>query len=235
MVIRSNRSRRYFWQCRELKTPLTEQHFDLGYWRNTPDYSELSGGRGATARITVEDRAVILRRYYRGGLVSKLLTDQYLWLGRSRTRPWRECRALEHAYHQGLPVPQPIAAYVCRQAGWYRAAIMTEYIANTETLAARLRVAGAASTIWEQLGQLIRQLHEARICHPDLNLTNILIDDVNRLYLIDFDRARVRSRLGDWQWGALHRLKRSLDKFNRRYRPDHAEDDWQVLMDGYQG
>ena len=72
------------------------------------------------------------------------------------------------------------------------------------------------------------------ICHPDLNVTNILIDREDRLFVIDFDNARIKNKLDDWQWGPLHRLQRSIDKFNHAYRPDYHGDDWQALMDGYQ-
>jgi 3-deoxy-D-manno-octulosonic acid kinase len=235
MVRQRSYSSCHLWQCDELQTPLADQHFDLDFWRDKPGYAELSGGRGATVRIILDDEPAILRRYYRGGLVGKFLTDQYLWLGKAMTRPWREWQILDRAYRAGLPVPKPVAACVCRRLWWYHAAIITGYLANTETLAARLQVAEAPSGLWYRLGQIIRQLQEEGICHPDLTVTNILIDDDDRLFIIDFDNARIKPRLDDWQWRPLHRLKRSFDKFNREYRPDYAGDDWQALMDGYQG
>ena len=36
------------------------------------------------------------------------------------------------------------------------------------------------------------------------------------------------------QWGPLHRLQRSFDNFNQKYRPGYSGEDWQALMDGYQ-
>ena len=235
MVRQLNYSKCHVWQCEELETQLVGEQFDLDYWRDQPGYAELSGGRGATARITLDGQAAILRRYYRGGMVGKMLTDQYLWLGKTMTRPWREWQILDRAYRANLPVPKPIAACVCRKDWWYHAAIISGYLANTETLAARLQSTTVSSSLWNQLGQIIRRLQEEGICHPDLTVTNILIDDADRLYLIDFDNARIKPRLDDWQWGPLHRLQRSYNKFNREYRPDYAGDDWQALMDGYQG
>ena len=85
----------------------------------------LGGGRGATVKISLDGEDAILRRYYRGGMVGKLLTDQYFWLGKSASRPWREWHILERAWQAGLPVPKPIAACLCRTLWWYQAAIIT--------------------------------------------------------------------------------------------------------------
>ena len=98
----------------------------------------------------------------------------------------------------------------------------------------RLRSTELPSPLWNRLGQVIRDLQFEGICHPDLNVTNILIDRQDRLFLIDFDNARIKTKLDDWQWGPLRRLQRSIDKFNQAYRPDYRGDDWQALMDGYQ-
>ena len=234
MVQKPSPSNCHILQQRDAPAPLTAEHFDLDYWTDKPGYAELGGGRGATVRISLQGQDAILRHYYRGGLVGKFLTDQYLWLGKSMSRPWREWKILERAYRAGLPVPKPVGACACRRGWWYRAAIITGYLPDTETLAARLEKTELAAKAWYRLGALIKQLQAQGIRHPDLTVTNILIDTQERFYLIDFDNARIKNRLDDWQWGPLARLQRSLDKFNRESRPDYPGDDWQALMDGYQ-
>ena len=47
----------------------------------------------------------------------------------------------------------------------------------------------------EEVGALIRRLHEEDISHGDLTTHNILIDDSGDLYLIDFGLARVSPEL----------------------------------------
>ena len=222
-------------QRQDAVSELTPAHFDLDYWADKPGHALLGGGRGATVKISLDGEDAILRRYYRGGMVGKFLTDQYLWLGKAASRPWREWDILERAWQAGLPVPKPIAACVCRKLWWYRAAIITGFLADTETLASRLQASEVSVEIWNRLGRIIRDVQREGICHPDLTVTNVLIDDRDRLYLIDFDNARIKAGLGDWQWGPLHRLQRSIDKFDQMYRPNYSGDDWQALMDGYQG
>tara|TARA_Y100000590_G_scaffold179928_1_gene205131 strand:- start:6411 stop:7040 length:630 start_codon:yes stop_codon:yes gene_type:complete len=49
--------------------------------------------------------------------------------------------------------------------------------------------------VMEEVGALIRRLHEEDISHGDLTTHNILIDDSGDLYLIDFGLARVSPEL----------------------------------------
>jgi 3-deoxy-D-manno-octulosonic acid kinase len=89
-------------------------------------------------RIGLDGRDAVLRRYHRGGAVGKLLSDQYLWMGKILSRPWREWKILERARRAGLPVPEPIAACICRSGLWYRAVLVTAYLEDTEMLTQRL-------------------------------------------------------------------------------------------------
>lgn len=221
-------------QHRDDDTQLNPEQFDPDYWKTRPG-SELFGSkRGESVRFSLHGRDVILRHYYRGGIVRKMITDQYLWLGKAMSRPWLEWSILERAGKAGLPVPRPVAACLCRTGFWYRAAIMMTYLENTEILAARLSTRKIRRKSWYQLGLLIKRMHAEGIRHADLNASNILIDQQDQFYLIDFDKARVMNQLGDWQWGPLFRFRRSLDKFNREQGIHYTENDWQALMDGYQ-
>ena len=215
---------------RELK----REYFDAAYWQGRPGYSAISGGRGGSIRIELDGRKAVLRQYHRGGMIGKIITNQYLWLGRTMTRPWREWNILERALGAGLPVPQPIAACVCRSGLSYRAAIIISYLEDTETLTQRLQSGVLEAASWQRLGLLLKRMHAEGIRHADLNSDNILIDSRNRFSLIDFDKARVMKQVDDWQWRPLYRLQRSIEKRNRKRRLNFGEEDWQALMDGYQ-
>jgi len=210
------------------------RHFDPDNWRDLAGFAEIGAGRGGSYRIEIEGRGAVLRRYLRGGWMAGLLVDRYLWLGRQRSRPWREWQVLTRAREAGLPVPEPLAACVCRAGPWYRAALITVEFAGTETLLQRLRREGLKTRRWQGLGAVIRQLQASGIEHADLNGDNVLIDSRNRFYLIDFDRARLRQGLDDWQWRPLYRLQRSLLKQRQKRALHFGADDWQALMDGYQ-
>ena len=224
----------YILQPSERAADYSREQFEPGYWRERPGYTAIDGGRGGSCRIEIDGREAILRRYMRGGFVGKVLSDRYLWFGKALTRPWLEWRILEQARAAGLPVPEPLAACVCRHGLSYRAALITAFLDDTETLTHRLARERLKLSSWQRLGVLVRRLHAAGIRHADLNSDNILIDSRNRFYLIDFDKARVMKRLDDWQWRPLYRLQRSIVKRNQLRHLHYAEDDWQALMDGYQ-
>ena len=222
-------------QARESTREFTDEMFTADYWQHQPDHQVISaGGRGGSCLIEIDGKQAILRRYLRGGMVRKLLSDQYLWLGRTLTRPWREWKILQRARKAGLPVPEPIAACACRTGLWYRAALITAYLIDTEMLTQRLQREILETEYWYQLGLLIKRLHAEGIRHADLNSNNILIDSQNRFYVIDFDKARIMNQIDDWQWRPLYRLQRSIEKRNRNLNLHYSDEDWQALMDGYQ-
>ncbi len=185
-------------------------------------------------RIGLDGRDAVLRRYHRGGAVGKLLSDQYLWMGKILSRPWREWKILERARRAGLPVPEPIAACICRSGLWYRAVLVTAYLEDTEMLTQRLEREVLKPGSWHRIGLLLKRMHAAGIRHSDLTSDNLLIDSRDRFYLIDFDMARVMNVIGDWQWRPLYRFQRSLEKRHRNRKLHFDDDDWQALMDGYQ-
>ncbi len=208
--------------------------FDAGYWREQSGFQAISGGRGGSCLIEIDGARAVLRRYFRGGLPGKLLSDQYLWLGKNLTRPWREWKILRRARHAGLPVPEPIAACACRSGPYYRAALITAYLEDTETLTQRLQREKLEAGCWQDLGLLVKRMQAEGIRHADLNADNILVDSRNRFYLIDFDKARIMNQIDDWQWLPLYRLQGSIAKQERTKSLHFGEGDWQALMDGYQ-
>lgn len=195
-------------------------------------------GRGATIRFDADGRTLVLRRYRRGGMVRRL-GDRYLRLGLRRSRPWRELELLVVMHSRGLPVPKPVAAWIEPVASWSpfcRALLLTEYLPDTRTLAEVLRTGPLAGPDWIRIGALIARFHGAGVDHADLNAHNVLLDDAGRVYLIDFDRGRLRPPGGGWRERNLARLRRSLDKLaGREAAFAFAEADWQALLRGYRG
>ena len=224
----------YILQSEDLATRLEPLHFNNDYWRDKPGYSALDGGRGGSIKIDLDGQAAILRQYRRGGLIQKISKDRYVWLGKSRTRSWREWNLLREARAAGLPVPVPLAAFMRKTGLIYRAAIITEYIPDTQTLADYLVHSSLDHKLWYELGLLIRKMQSLGFRHTDLNANNLLIDKSFQMYIIDFDKGRRMKQLDDWQWSALYRLQRSLLKIDRKKNLHYREDDWQALMDGYQ-
>ncbi len=213
------------------------QDFDLGRWSLTPDSEALPGGRGASRKIIIENQSYVLRRYLRGGHMAWLV-DRYIWSGQALSRPALEHHVVSYAREKKLPVPL-VAAYLVEKEGlFYRAAIISRYVANQGTLASYLYKNELPVQHWEELGSLISRFHHNRIFHADLNANNILIGKDMSLHLIDFDKARIISSKGGWMKKNLQRLFRSLEKIEgiraENNKPFHYSDvNRESLLKGY--
>lgn len=195
-------------------------------------------GRGATGFAELEGRAVVLRHYRRGGAVRRLLGDRYLRCGLRASRPGRELALLGRLHAAGLPVPVPVAARVV-PAGpvspFYRADLITERLPATCTLAEALYLGPLDTGAWERIGRTIARFHAAGVEHADLNAHNVLLGPGDAIYLVDFDRGRMR-RPGRWRGRNLRRLRRSLDKLARQgHAPGFDAAAWEALVGGYRG
>lgn len=209
--------------------------FALSYWRARNALSDPLGGRGAAWRLRDDNVDWVLRFYRRGGLPGKFILDRYFYTGLERTRAWREWRLLADAWEQGLPVPRPVAARVLRSGAGYQAAIITETVPGTP-LAALLDLETVTGDAWRAIGLAIRRLHDAGVWHADLNAHNILVgnasSDTPRVFVIDFDRGRIRPQDTAWRRANLARLRRSLHKVMSG-KVDAVERGWQQLEAGY--
>ena len=208
--------------------------FDANYWASRDAIIGFAEGRGTTFFVQYAGEDYVLRHYRRGGFIARLSTDQYIWTGLRRTRAWREWHLLAKVWEMGLPVSQPVAVQVVQNGATYSADIMTRRIPLTTTLAEELGRQSLSKDTWLELGKLIRRFHNHGVWHADLNANNVLIDSNGRIYLIDFDRGRLRQLTQKWQQANLDRLKRSLLKLQRKMECFYfAESDWQSLLAGY--
>ncbi len=187
--------------------------FSVDYWRSRQAVSGEATGRGSAWFIETPDGPVVLRHFLRGGWAAKLSRQAYFFTGISKSRPFREYHILAGLYEKGLPVPRPVAA-LCQHKGLVATgAIMTACIPSATTLADVVAGAGEIEGLWASVGRCIREFHSAGVWHADLNARNILLDAESRVYLIDFDRARLQAGKPVNGEDNLNRLKRSLVKF----------------------
>ncbi len=208
--------------------------FDAGI-RQHEALRPFGGGRNSTWLYRrSEGPDWVLRHYARGGLVGKLVRGRYTWLGLERTRAWRELRLLGWMREQALPVPRPIAAHVIRLGAVYEQHLLTERIGhNAEPLQAVLQTRPMGDAEWTALGQCLRRFHDAGVHHADLNTGNVLLDDLGRFHLLDFDRGQ-RATGHDFVPKVLARFLRSLHKQRDRLPGFHFTDaDWPRLLDGH--
>jgi 3-deoxy-D-manno-octulosonic acid kinase len=208
--------------------------FDADEWRRGGAVAIETSGRGEVLIVPHGADTWVLRHYRRGGLVSRLVDDHYLWLGAERSRAFREWRLLKKLRAAGLPVPNPVAAHVERKGAIYTGDIITSYLADTRKLSAFIAEGRAPGDCWRRIGAMIRAVHDQGVDHPDLTAHNVLLDGGGRCFLVDFDNARVKEP-GTWQRLGLERFNRSLRKVALETGTAYDAAAWRALEAAYAG
>lgn len=218
----------------DLAPQVAHDWFEPEYWRRTGRLLATGGGRATACFVDTPAGPCVLRHFHRGGLVARLLGDRYLWRPRERTRGVREFRLLLHMLDMGLPVPQPVAARCVRHGLFYTADLVTRRIESTETLAEVLAAGRLDSRLAARVGRLVARFHAQGVWHADLNAHNVLVG-LRELYLIDFDRGRLRPPAHAWRQANLARLRRSLVKLGAADQgvPAMQSGIWEPLMQAY--
>jgi 3-deoxy-D-manno-octulosonic acid kinase len=211
-----------------------EAWFEPAHWTGALHAVGASGGRGTTLFIRCDEQDGVLRHYYRGGLVARLVRDRFLWLGEHRTRSFAEWRLLAHLQAAGLPAPRPLAARYRRHGLVYSADLITVRLPGVVPLATRMARGQVGETLWQQVGACIGRFHAAGVFHADLNAHNVQVSGSDAVFLLDFDRGRLMPGPGGWQARNLQRLQRSLRKVSAAMGRSLAPGDWEALLSGYQ-
>jgi len=197
---------------------------------------QIQKGRGAAWFVDYDDQQWVLRHYQRGGMVAHWNKQYYLGVSLAATRAWKEWYLLNSLFSLGLPVPQPIAACVNWSFGRlfcvYKAAILINRIPHAMTLAEKCQQPLSVEA-WHNVGRCIRKFHNHGVYHADLNANNILFDQDDKIYLIDFDKGCIRPD-GAWKDENLNRLRRSLLKLQGLHEGfKFSEEDWLALIEAY--
>ncbi|MBD8874011.1 3-deoxy-D-manno-octulosonic acid kinase [Rhodanobacter sp. DHB23] len=204
-------------------------------WRERGALRAQAGGRGGVQVIATPAGECVLRHYRRGGMVAKLLGDSYLWRGADATRCFAEFRLLAEIARLGLPGPAAVAARYRRHGLFYRADLITRRIGDALTLAECLAAGRLDAELAREAGTLVARFHRAGIWHADLNAHNVLVAPA-ALYLIDFDRGRLRAPAEAWRLANLARLHRSLLKLGAAAQGEAAfrATVWTPLIEAYE-
>ena len=145
-----------------------------------------------------------------------------------------ELNVLNVLANASVNVPRPIAARATKSGLFYRADLMSERIPNAKDLVDILIANPIGADIYQRIGQEIRKMHDVGVNHTDLNIHNILLDTSQNVWIIDFDKCGHQAG-DDWKEDNLNRLKRSFLKEVNKRQIQWQEQDWEPLLQGYQG
>ncbi|HFC9448382.1 TPA: 3-deoxy-D-manno-octulosonic acid kinase [Vibrio cholerae] len=204
------------------------------FWQQNGKVLGSATGRGTTWFVQLQQTQGALRHYRRGGLFGKLVADSYGFTGWEKTRSYQEFMLLNHLRDAGVNVPRPIAARVQKHGLLYKADLLSEKVPNARDLVSILQESPISDELYRKIGREIRKMHDAQVNHTDLNIHNILIDDQDKVWIIDFDKCYVQSGDG-WKESNLERLKRSFEKERRKRAVHWSEDEFYDVLSAYKG
>ena len=177
-------------QLHTLISEIARQNFS--HWSSRPEErsraGSVLGGRSPVWRAELTDVGpVILKPYYRGGIMRYLIQRTYLGFGESRAT--REFKLLLRVRELGVSAPGPVAA-LTHGGMLYRAWLVTREIVGARSLAEIMTTdEEAGRDAMEQLVPQIATLVQHRVMHVDLHPGNVLIDPQGKVYILDFDKA----------------------------------------------
>ncbi len=211
---------------------INENCFNVDYWQAKHKTIGSAIGRGTTWFVQLDKLQGALRHYRRGGLLGKIITDHYIFIGKQKTRSIQEFYLLNKLHNAGVNVPRPIAARVVKRTFFYQADLLSEKIPNANDLVNILQKTPLSEFEYQKIGQQIKKMHNAQVDHSDLNIHNILLDKQGKVWIIDFDKCYQRS--GDtWKQTNLDRLLRSFKKEQLKRTLSWQESDFDALKIGY--
>lgn len=218
----------WIWWNPELVEALEPKHFDLAAWQASGETSP-SAGRGSACRIQQGGVDWFLRHYRRGGLIGKLLHDQYLWTGAAKTRVVQEINITHQLEQMGLPAPKVVGGRLLRSGLLYRADLITEALPCESSMADALSALTTAQ--WQAIGRCVGEFHKQGLWHADLNAHNIQLAG-EKVWVIDFDRAQFKAPTTAWQQANIDRLWRSVCKISGGAE-NAPQSSWAQLLNAY--
>jgi 3-deoxy-D-manno-octulosonic acid kinase len=148
------------------------------------------GGRGSIKRLDMEGFGPVIIKYNtRGGLIRLFIERTYVRTGKPCNRI--EFEHLINAARLGVNVPEPVA-FATKGSLFYRGWLVIKEIKQSETLASvSLKDQARTARILNEITRQITILMDSGLYHVDLHPGNILVNDKDEVFIIDFHKARM--------------------------------------------
>ena len=176
--------------------------------------SGVLGGRRAVRRIDLDGIGpVVVKTYARGGAIRHFNRQTHIRWGAPRGA--REMEWLQRVRNLGICVPCPVAWADSGGRFFYRCWLAMRALPESVSLAQlALQDPARTAAVFPAIRRQMAVLIENRIHHRDLHPGNILVDDRENAYFIDFDKAKRRQEGGRRLAGAyLRRWRRAVAKY----------------------
>ena len=209
--------------------PLAPDQCDalLAVFRQPDDSAPgLLGGRRAVRRIDLDGIGpVVVKTYARGGVIRHFSQQTHLRWGAPRGA--REMEWLQRVRQLGVCAPRPVAWADNGGRLFHRCWLAMRSLPASLSLAqVALQDPERTAAVFPAIRRQMAVLIENRIHHRDLHPGNILVDDRENAYFIDFDKAKRHPGSGRRLAAAyLRRWRRAVVKYGLPRDLDHLMQD----------
>ena len=148
------------------------------------------GGRTSITVVRLEGiGSVVIKYYRRGGAIRYLIKQRYIKCGKTRCQI--EYELLQKVRSFGINAPEPIA-FAYRGRLLYQCWLVTREIKDHQTLA-QLSCLNEERTriVMKEVIKQVSTLIKNKILHADLHPGNVIVDNQNQVYLLDFDKGSI--------------------------------------------
>lgn len=173
-----------------------------------------------------EEYHLVLRHYCRGGM-ARFFKDSFWRFDSWACRARLEFELCTELYRRGLPVPRPLIAREICGSFFITNDIVVEQIPGTRNIAEVLeQEEDITDSVRWSIGSTLAKFFAEGVWHSDLNIRNILVDEQDKCWIIDFDKCEIRNPLSDSdKVEMLERLERSFNKEKRLRELDRLDVD----------
>ncbi len=189
-MIHFNHTGPYFFGSTTLLTNQQKQRFADVF--NTPFLPSESvlGGRNSIRSITIDEIGpLVIKRYRRGGILRHLMKQHYFKYGKTRCQV--EFEYLVRVRTLGIEAPEPVL-FSYKGCMLYQAWLVTKEIQHQQSLAELSQIdENRTKKVLAFLADQVSTLIQHKIYHVDLHPGNVLVDHLDSVYIIDFDKTRV--------------------------------------------
>jgi len=196
-----------FAACCRLTNADLQNLVDLFRSSDAGTVSVLGGRRPVSQTDLKEIGPVVIKHYRRGGILARFIEKTYLTCGKKRSQI--EFEQMYKVRKLGVSTPEPIA-YACKGRFFYQTWLITAKIEHHLSMAELSRIAPDRTvTALKMLGSQLSILIDNGVMHADFHPGNVLVDDREQVFLVDFDKSTTSKA------DKLTLKKRYLRRWNR--------------------
>lgn len=170
-------------------------------------------GRGETFLVNDKyNHRVVIRHYWRGGFIAKILKDKFFCAFDESKRSMHEYDLLLTMRKMGLPVPRPVIARMQRDGLFITNDLILQEIPGAKNIAKILCERRLTDAEICKIGEVIGKMFTAGVYHSDLNINNLLFDGAGNAWIVDFDKCALKPITKKLYNEMIDRLERSFAK-----------------------